>query len=61
MHVINFDKYKSLWTHYITLYVNGDKITYFASFGGGYIPREIKKFIGNKNITTNIKDNKQMI
>ena len=27
---------------------------YFFSFGVGHIPKEIKKFIGNKNITTNI-------
>ena len=29
-------------------------ITYFESFGVEYIQKEIKKFIGNKNITTNI-------
>ena len=28
--------------------------TYFDSFGVEHIPKEIKKFIGNKNITTNI-------
>ena len=27
---------------------------YFDSFGVEHIPKEIKKFIGNKNITTNI-------
>ena len=29
-------------------------MTYFDSFGVEHIPKEIKKFIGNKNITTNI-------
>ena len=29
-------------------------ITYFDSFGIDYIQKEIKKFIGNKNIITNI-------
>ena len=29
-------------------------VTYFDSFGVKYIPKEIKKFIGNKNIITNI-------
>ena len=35
------------------MYVNGDIMTYFDSFGVEHIPKEIKKFIGNKNITTN--------
>ena len=28
--------------------------TYFESFGVEHIPKEIKKFVGNKNVTTNI-------
>ena len=31
-----------------------DNIIYFGSFGGEYIPKEIKKFTGNKNVITNI-------
>ena len=27
---------------------------YFDNFGGDHIPKDIKKFIGNKNIITNI-------
>ena len=34
--------------------MNGNKIIYFDSFGVEHIPKEIKKFIGNKNIITNI-------
>ena len=34
--------------------MNSNNITYFDSFGFEYIPKEIKKFIGNKNIITNI-------
>ena len=36
--------------------MNGDNVTYFDSFGAisENIPKEIKMFIGNKNITTNI-------
>ena len=30
------------------------KVKYFNSFGGGYIPKEINKFIGNENFTPNI-------
>ena len=33
--------------------MNGDNLTYFDSFGAENIPKEIKKFIGNKNITDN--------
>ena len=33
------------------MYVNAKNITYFQSFGVQNIPEDIKKFIGNKNIT----------
>ena len=36
------------------MYVNDNNVTYFDSFGAEYIPKEIKEFIGNKNIITNI-------
>ena len=44
---------KSIGTHCIAFYVNGNNIINFDSFGVDHIPKEIKKFIGNKN-TTNI-------
>ena len=34
--------------------MNGNNILYFDSFGVEHIPKEIKKFIGNKNVKTNI-------
>ena len=34
--------------------MNGENVTYFDSSGVEHIQKEIKKFIGNKNITTNI-------
>ena len=34
--------------------MNGDNVTYFDSFVVEYIPKEIKKSLGNKNITINI-------
>ena len=34
--------------------MNGDNLTYFDSFGVEHISKEIKKFIDNRNITTNI-------
>ena len=48
-YVINLDQYESIGTHLIVLYVNGNNIIYFDSFGVGHIPKEIEKFIGNKN------------
>ena len=54
-YVINLNfKFKSIGTHLITLSVNGNNIIYFDSSGVGYIPKEIKTFIGNKRIITNI-------
>ena len=34
--------------------MNGNKASYFDSFGVEHIQKEIKNFIGNKNIMTNI-------
>ena len=53
-YVINLDEYESVATHWVALYVNGDNIIYFDRFGVEHIPKEIEKFIGNKNIITNI-------
>ena len=36
------------------MHVNAKNLTYFDSFGVEYIPKEIRKFVGKKNITTNI-------
>ena len=50
-YVKQLDWYKSIGMHWIALYVIGDNEKYFGSW---YISKEIKKFIGNKNIATNI-------
>ena len=39
---------------WVALYVQNNNVTYFDSFGVEHIPKEIKKFIKNKNITANI-------
>ena len=53
-YIINLDEYSDIGTHWIALYVKNNDITYFDSFGVEHIPEEIKKFMGNKNIKTNI-------
>ena len=53
-YIINLDDYESIGSHWIALYVNGYTGTYFNSFRVKHLPKEIKKFIGNANITTNM-------
>ena len=36
------------------MYVLNNNVTYFDSFGVEHVPNEIKIFIGNKNIKTNV-------
>ena len=52
--MINLDEYSDIGTHWVALHVNNNDATYFDSFGVKYIPKEIKTFINNKNIKTNI-------
>ena len=56
-YVINLDEFKSIGTHWIPLYVNAENVIYFDSFGVEHIPKEIRKFIGNKNVKTTIYRN----
>ena len=45
----------SILSHWVALYVqNNNSVIYFDSFGVEHIPKEIKAFINNKNIKTNI-------
>ena len=63
-YVINLDEYMDIGTHWIALYVQStgvfdkyvktNEVIYFDSFGVEHIPKEIKKFIGNKNIKASI-------
>ena len=53
-YVINLDEYSDIGTHWVALYANNKAATYFDSFGVEHIPKEIKKFINNKNIIANI-------
>ena len=49
-YVINLDEHESIETHWITLYMNDNYVKYFNSFEVEHIPKEIEKFISNKNI-----------
>ena len=51
---INLDEYTDIGTHWIAFYTQNNDVTYFDSLGVKHIPKEIWKFIGNKNIKTNI-------
>ena len=53
-YVIYLDEYSDIGTHWVALYLRKNDITYFDSFGIDHIPKEIKAFIGNENIKTNI-------
>ena len=61
-YAINLGEYSDIGTHWVALFVGGaspkdvnnNNVTYFDSFGVEHIPKEIKAFINNKNITTNI-------
>ena len=53
-YVIHLGEYSDIGTHWIALYVNNKSVTYFDSFGIEHIPKEVKKFIGNRNTISNI-------
>ena len=51
-HVINLDGHSKVKTHWIAFYIHENDTIYFDSFG--FEPKEVKKFIKNKIIKTNI-------
>ena len=51
---INLDEYSEMGAHWIALHLKNNDITYFDSFGVEHIPKEIKAFIKNRDIKTNI-------
>ena len=53
-YVINLDEYENTGTHWVTLFVKPKCTVSFDSFGVEHIPKEINKFIGNKNIKASI-------
>ena len=59
--VHHLDEYKLIGSHWVAFYVNSNKVTYFDSFRIEYIPKEIKRFVSDKNIIANIYRNKVKI
>ena len=53
-HAINLDEYADVGTHWIGLYSKNNEVIYFDSFGVEHVPKESKRFIGHKDIKTNI-------
>ena len=47
-YVTYLGEFKSIGTDWLALYVNGNNIMYFDSFGVENISKEIRKFIANK-------------
>ena len=41
-------------THWVALYVHNNDVTYFDSFGVEHIRKDIRTFVNNKSIKTNI-------
>ena len=53
-YVINVDHSENTGTHWVVIFAKSNEVIYFDSFGVEYIPKEITKKIGNKNIKTSI-------
>ena len=53
-YIVKRDEYADVSTQWIALYVKNIEIIYFGSSGVEYLHKEIEKFIGHKNIKTNI-------
>ena len=69
-YVIILDEYRDIGTHWVALYINtaepsskerNKTITFFDSFGVEHIPREIIKFIGNKQSSSAKARNQKII
>ena len=53
-YIINLDEYFDIGTHWVALCIQNNDVTYFDSFRVEHFPKEIKTFISNKNMKTNI-------
>ena len=53
-YVINLDDMDGPGTHWVAVYCKYKKVTYFDSFAVGHIPEEVKIFVGDKKIRSNM-------
>ena len=53
-YVINLDEYANIGIHWIDLFIKPKYTVCFDSFSVEHTPKEIKKFMGNKDIKANI-------
>ena len=54
VYVINLDEYANIGTHWIALFIKPKYTVYFDSFDVEHTPKEIKQYIGKKDIKANI-------
>ena len=47
-YVINLDEYSDIGTHWVSLYIDNNDVTYLDSFGVEHIPKEMKYFLAMK-------------
>ena len=52
--IINLDEYADVGMNWNDLYVKNNELISFDGFGVEHIPKEIERFLGHKNIKTNI-------
>ena len=60
-YIKNLDEYSDTGTHWVALYVMNNDVTYVYSFGVEHIQKEIKIFIGDKNIKKIFSEYKHII
>ena len=53
-YVVNLDDMGKAGTHWVAIFINDDRATYFDSFGVEHMPREVVRFLRNKDIQANI-------
>ena len=53
-YVVNLDDLGESGTHWVAIFVNGNRAVYFDSFGVEHLPREIQRFLRGKDLMVNI-------
>ena len=53
-YVVNLDERGSTGTHWVAMYIKGNKATYFDSFGIEHLPDELVRFLRGKDLDVNI-------